>query len=410
MKSDLPTKDVYSVLWPLHLMSRIFGLAPYPIKLENKSLENGYITKYFGRIWSVFWLIFLVVLQYINVTINIIENVTLQQKILEVLFSVSTYTYSICSLLLPLTINRDKVPQIIAKLSEIDRLFSTKKYRSQIYENTRLFIIIQITVLISTLLVLFFCGAYIIHGNFSFTNFNYFFFAVFPVILNCIVILHFVNLVLLLRDKYKCLNSTLEKSSDIISKVTDLNDFHTNFITPIENSAFEMNYFNREKRELNISSRRKQLHNLRIIYSQLYNVAVLINSTYGISLLCATVWVFIGIISGVNYMIKINHTEAGYYIIVAVLWSIFCATLMTIMAVSCSLAVNECNRSAVIVQNIMLRDDIETEITKELKKMFSQFKFMKIEFSACGMYKIDLSFLCGIFGATLSYLIIIFQL
>jgi hypothetical protein len=80
------------------------------------------------------------------------------------------------------------------------------------------------------------------------------------------------------------------------------------------------------------------------------------------------------------------------------------------MAVSCSLAVNECDRSPVIVQKIMLRDDIVRELMKELKKMFTQFKVMKLGFSACGMYKIDLSFLCGILGATLSYLVIFWQL
>jgi hypothetical protein len=54
----------------------------------------------------------------------------------------------------------------------------------------------------------------------------------------------------------------------------------------------------------------------------------------------------------------------------------------------------------------MLHDDIDREVMKELKKMFTQFEIMKIGFSACGMYKIDLSFLCGIIGATLSYVII----
>jgi hypothetical protein len=83
---------------------------------------------------------------------------------------------------------------------------------------------------------------------------------------------------------------------------------------------------------------------------------------------------------------------------------------MTLMAVSCSLAVNEFNRSPVIVQKILLRDDIDGEVMKELEKMFAQFKVMKIGFSACGMYTIDLSFLCGIIGATLSYLIIFTQL
>jgi hypothetical protein len=191
--------------------------------------------------------------------------------------------------------------------------------------------------------------------------------------------------------------------------VKNLKGFHTNCITPSEKRPFEMKEFNRDMREVYIP-RRSQLHKLRIIYSRLQEVEHLINSTYGISLLSATFWVFIGIICGVNYVINIKHMDSMLNIILVVLGSIFSATLLIMMAVSCSLAVYECNRSPVIMQKIMLRDDTDREVTKELKKMFSQFNVMKIEFSACGMYKRDLTFLCGIFGATLSYLIIFWQL
>jgi hypothetical protein len=80
------------------------------------------------------------------------------------------------------------------------------------------------------------------------------------------------------------------------------------------------------------------------------------------------------------------------------------------MGVSCELAINECNRSPVIVQKIMLRDDIDREVMRELKMMFTQFKVMKIGFSACGMYRIDLPFLCSIISGTVSYVIVVSQL
>ncbi|PNF15079.1 hypothetical protein B7P43_G15985 [Cryptotermes secundus] len=347
--------------------------------------------------------------EYIN-TNNLNEIVNLKERILEALFSSSIYTCSLVSLLLPLTIYRDKIPQIITKLSEIDQLFATKEYGAQTYEKTRLFIIVQISVVAFTLLALMFFAAYVSHGNFSFRNFSYFFFYTFPTFLNCIRILYFVNLLFLLRGKYRFLNFKLETSIVMPRIFNNLNDFPTNCITPVENCTFEMKNYSKDTREMNISSRRNQLHNLRIIYSLLHEVAHLINSTFGILLLCTTLWVLISIICGINYVLKITHTDSSLYVIVAVLWSIFCASLITLMAMSCSLAVNECNRSPVIVQNIMLREDIDILVMKELKKMFIQFKFMKIGFSACGMYRIDLSFLCGIFGATLSYLIIFWEL
>jgi hypothetical protein len=327
--------------------------------------------------------------------------VTLEQKVLEIIFCGSMYVFSVCSLLLSLTINNDKVPRIIAKLSEIDRLFLTKRDTSRIYKNARLFIEVQITFMTSFLLALLSYGTYVIHGNFSFRNFDYFFYELFPVFLNCTSILHYVNLVLLVKDRYKCLNSALDSPTSLLA---------TNDLKPTENCPFGMKYLNREKGENSISSRRKHFHNLRIIYSKLHDVALLINSTYGMTLLCTTLWVFTGVISGVNYVIKMTPVDNHLYVIVAILWSSFCVAQMIVMAVSCSLAVNECNRSPIIVQKIMLRDDIDREAAKELKKMFSQFKVMKIEFSACGMYRIDLPFLCGIFGATLSYLIIVLQL
>jgi hypothetical protein len=224
------------------------------------------------------------------------------------------------------------VPQILEKISAIDRLFSTKKYGSQIYRNTRLFISVQFTVLISTLIALLSFGMYINQLEFSFGNTTNFFFEILPVFFNSIAILNFVNLVLLLRNKYKYLNSELESSTLTPCKVTNMN-YNTNCMTPIENSSFETKTSIKELKENWNSSRRQHLRNLRIIYSQLHDVALLISSTYGIPLLCATYWVFVSIVSAANYAIELKCTDY-LYVFEAVLWSIFSLTLMTIIAIS----------------------------------------------------------------------------
>jgi hypothetical protein len=103
-----------------------------------------------------------------------------------------------------------------------------------------------------------------------------------------------------------------------------------------------------ELKENCIASGRQYFRNLRIIYSQLHDVAYLINSTYGFSLLYTIIWVFVSIISGANYAIQLKHTEL-LYVLQAVLWIGLSMAIVTMMAVSCSLAVNECNRSPIIV-------------------------------------------------------------
>ncbi|PNF15097.1 hypothetical protein B7P43_G15987 [Cryptotermes secundus] len=359
------------------------------------------------RIWSIIWITLLAASEYISVIKIITASFTAKQKIVNTLFFVSVYSFSIFSIFLSLTVNRDKIPEILEKLSEIEQLFSTKKYRSQIYKHTRLCLILQFTVLISTLLTLSYFGIYIVRRDITLPNTDEIFFEILPMVFNSVGILYFLNLVLLLRNKYKCLNSELETSALTPCKVTNSNCCKRNCVTPIDTFRIKPSF--NQQRHYRKSSRRQHFRNLRIIYSQLHDVALLINSTYGILLLCATVWVSVSIISGVNYIIEFKRT-AHLFVIETVLWCSFSMSLMTVMTVSCSLAVNECNRSPVIVQKIMLHDDIDSEVMKELEMMFIQFKFMKIGFSACGMFRIDLPFLCGIFCATLSYLIIVSQL
>jgi hypothetical protein len=77
------------------------------------------------------------------------------------------------------------------------------------------------------------------------------------------------------------------------------------------------------------------------------------------------------------------------------------------MAVSCSLAICESNRSLIVVQTIILRDDIDGETLKELKNMFTQFQPIKIGFTTCGLFSLDLSFLSGIIGITISYVFLL---
>jgi hypothetical protein len=118
----------------------------------------------------------------------------------------------------------------------------------------------------------------------------------------------------------------------------------------------------------------------------------------------------IGSLTGANAIMEKNYTAFRLHILVLVLFLSFTVALLTIITVSCGLAVNECNHSPVILQKIMLRNDIDREQMKELEKMFTQFKIIKIGFSACGMYKIDLPLLCGIIDGTLSYVIMLSQL
>ncbi|PNF44145.1 hypothetical protein B7P43_G02284 [Cryptotermes secundus] len=358
--------------------------------------------------WSVLCIILVVALECFYIRKNIIGRSTLKHKVAGILFIASMYSCSVINICQALIINGCKVREILHKFSEIDQLFSSKVYRSPIYKNTRLFLTLQFATVILVVIIIRVLLMYISNDFLTFPQIFAIFSLSMPTLVNYTAVLHFVNLVLLLRNKYKYLNSELESSALSPCNVTISEYCNTNYVTPID--TFRMKPSFNEQRGYRYSSRRQHFRNLRIIYSQLHDVALLMNCTYGFSLLCATFWVFCSVIPTANHLIETKPTNICGHILTAVLWTTYYFSLMTIMAVSCSLAVNECSRSPVIVQKIMLRGDIDSEIMKDLKMMFTQFKAMKIGFSACGMYRIDLPFLCDIISGTFSYVIVVSQL
>jgi hypothetical protein len=280
MKSVFQATDIYSAVWLLHFVSTIFGFAPYSLKPGSQSGTYVTIFTCFSRMWSIFCIILLVALQYIYTTGNIKASVTLKQKAREVMCTTSLYSYSIINIFLSLTINHGKVPQILQKFSEIDQLFSSKTYRIQIYKNTRLFLTMQFAIMISTFVTIYsYSAAYVIKDNVNFMIISFLFISSMPLILNCTAILHFVNLVLLLRNKYKHLNSELENSALTPRNVTNLNYRNMNSMTPIENYTSTMKRSITKLRRNCISRRSQHLRNVKIIYSQLHDVALLINPT-----------------------------------------------------------------------------------------------------------------------------------
>jgi hypothetical protein len=154
MKSDFHATDIYSAVWPLHFVSRIIGLAPYSIKPGRHSKKYyTFLTCFYGM-WSIFYIIFLVALEYIFITGIIISSTTIKSTVSSIFFLGSSCSYSIITLFQSVTINRVKVREIFRKFSEIDQLFSSEVYRTLIYKNTRLFLTFQFAIIILIIIMI----------------------------------------------------------------------------------------------------------------------------------------------------------------------------------------------------------------------------------------------------------------
>jgi hypothetical protein len=106
-----------------------------------------------------------------------------------------------------LTVNRSKLPQLLYKITQVDRELIRQTIEPCMYRNTKSLIILQL-VLVSTIVVTLwvlnlssYCGLHCYYA----------YFGIFPFLVNTVEIIQLLNFVMILRAKYKLVNNFLFK-------------------------------------------------------------------------------------------------------------------------------------------------------------------------------------------------------
>jgi hypothetical protein len=83
---------------------------------------------------------------------------------------------------------------------------------------------------------------------------------------------------------------------------------------------------------------------------------------------------------------------------------------MALLTAVCHIVGSETEMTVFHIQKILLHRDLGKQTEDELKKFCSQVFHLKLEISACGLFKLNLPFLNNFMGKFLAYFIIMFQL
>jgi hypothetical protein len=135
--------------------------------------------------------------------------------------------------------------------------------------------------------------------------------------------------------------------------------------------------------------RHTDIHSLRRIYSELYAKTCLINDTYGVPILVIMCWMLTGVLCSF-YEVLIDFrvweiADAVYAVTYFVLF--FKVTFV------CHTATNEGISSRILVQKLLLEGHCRNECVKQLKMFSVQLQVMKIEYTACGFFSLNLKIL-----------------
>jgi hypothetical protein len=145
---------------------------------------------------------------------------------------------------------------------------------------------------------------------------------------------------------------------------------------------------------------------LRNVLCELNNVVSLINETYGIFVLLFTSWLLVSIIIVLFFtLFELEDTQYGRigYLI---------ASFIQLIRVTstCHTAASENYTSKLLVQKLLLEEDLKPQDITELKFLYFQLNNTPVQYSACGLFELNLSFLWNVIGILISYIIFVVQL
>ena len=413
MKNKELKYNVYFEIEPLYYVSRFLGLAPFSIKKKKSGEREVQFSHSDIILTATLNILLLVGLCYDEFTIagNARATVPIVIRAFWFISVLSKYATCIVTLILNITIHRKHFPYILRHICIIDsKLFNDgsneKRYKSGRSGTTKQLAVMTFIVIIHCFLSIyfFFYGGIVnqvttilrtlSHIIFFFISFQY------------------MSLVLVLRARYKHLVS-------IFSSLLNTNgNLYDTDLTQISHSgpsgACFVLYGN--TRYFDVT----QIRELRNIYSQLHEVLWLVNKCYGIPVLLvitSTMSIFIPTffteITFIQDAIVYPRELKNYEYITMATYLYWCISILFTFAwiiSCCHLVTGEVNKLLLYIHKIQIYSNVTQSTTVELRSFISQLRDMKVEFSVCGLFELNLPFLCATLGVITTYVIVLFQL
>jgi hypothetical protein len=304
--------------------------------------------------------------------------------------------------------NKRDVNRIFRNLKNVDKIID-RRSRIEINTRTRLFLSRQKIILIFVLMLSYSCTYYSAYKyekisvlQTSVDNLCY--------TINIVMVLQYVTLVRMVSLRYKYINNRIKEYSETESIVrTSLKTYH-NFTS--------VNTFCNDRCDLpnlkipHVKSEVCDVPILRLAYIDLYDAVTLVNSHFGITVLLLIISLVIVCVVAFYFglysfgSIIVTKLQAC----VLVFWTLWYAVLFAWLIVSCDSAMQEANRGIVYIQRTAACPNMKYGTQLQLQTLSNQLRDMRVEFTACGFFVLNLPLLGTIVCGILTYVLVMMQL
>jgi hypothetical protein len=401
--------EIMSVMKPLHYLCKVLGLASFYLCEKRKTTGNIFLQS------EVWWPCLWAVIYAVNLCLEIRDTVLLNEtpgkiKAVYLLYYLSLHVTNIISLCVCSIFKRRQIPKIVHQIEELGNIFMIKVDRNVMYNRMRKFVMFETVLqLFYTVVNISYVCVYIMYNSSTLT-------CLMPSLeslgctFNSLMILQFVSLIMISRHICKCINHELDVCCDMIensSRYSIIRVFHIDGVSIFR--SLEVKLF---------GYLRDHIRGLRLVYSRLNRVTRLVNAYYVLPILLGISWSFMSVVSvlyaTLYYFIYVSYTDNSFIrnanISVSVSLFILCIILMALLTTACHIMGSETQMTLFHIQKIFLHRDLGKQTENELKKFCSRVIHLKLEISACGLFKLNLPFLNSFTSKFFAYFIIMFQL
>ena len=402
--------DFCMAIRPLLYISRVLGLAPYAY--VKKTLSGGKILEK-PEISSVAFIysVFFVALYICVLAVSFIYKYTYvysEKPATDIVPDILLQTVSISSLVslvLNVTKNRNAIVKITYLIAETERVILTSS--RDYYRKAKISLLVQVLVMFIVLGMASFCDYitwYSFHGAMILSYSHQYI----DELIECIVVLQFVNMVVLLKDRFSLLNTRLSNLPGIFEIENSKEGFHLPSLETAWVSVKEM------KSQLT----GKEILTFNNIHDILFDTVLLVKSTYEVqiflNLLSAftgiTIWSYFGLCFLYGYYSSENVALSTLRVLLPpIMWSLLHIAKLLCVTVSCHSANNNMAHTSTVLRKLLLAFHTDPATMSELERFAHHVALRKFKFTVFGFLSLDLSLLVSMLGAVVTYLAILMQ-
>jgi hypothetical protein len=416
MKTEPLEHNIYFVIQPLHLLSRVLGLSPFHID-PNYTFRNKGGSSY-CHITQATLLILLLLYGLYNSMLVIVEySEPVFKASVRVVWAINifvTHLTSILALLFTVTRNKNHMTNVLSLFSSVDNMLFPKNSKQSAYAQHRSHVMVQLCIMIILFGVACASCAYS-YSDGTWLCYIYIASQILSTAINTVMILQYVSIVLMVKQRYQLIKHKLSEaaSTDDVSRLRHI--YVRGLMSYNDQKLFSIVAYNLKSDEESYNLHK--IYHFRLIYSELYDLLHANNKSYEVLILLDVTArltfivpaVYLGVMTIQGAIFENGPFQVYFKGVYILSYCAFMVLTLLRLTFCCHKTTEEVHDILVCIQRLLLYPNALGWSTSDLKIFASQMKNSKVEFNICGFFALNLQFFCASMSLILTYLLVLNQ-